>query len=46
MEWYWWVLIVAGVAVIAFIKVKVGGAFLAQMQRRKELERKRLEEDY
>jgi hypothetical protein len=45
MEWYWWILIVVGVVALAWIKVKVGGAFLRSMQERKAAAERRLEED-
>jgi hypothetical protein len=45
MEWYWWVLIVAGVAAVAFVKVKVGGTFMRRLQQDREAARRRFEED-
>lgn len=45
MEWYWWVLIVVGVAALAVVKVKVGGAFLRRLERDREAARRRQEED-
>lgn len=35
MEWYWWVLIAVGVVAIGYLKLKVGGKMLADMQARK-----------
>jgi hypothetical protein len=45
MEWYWWVLIAAGVVAIAYVKIKVGGKMLASMKANKDAERAVLDED-
>lgn len=45
MEWYWWVLIVGGVAALAVLKVKVGGAILRRLERQREAARRLQEED-
>ncbi len=45
MEWYWWVLIAAGVAAFVFIKVKVSGSFMRSMKERQNEKLNRAEED-
>ena len=45
MEWYWWVLIGAGVIGLAIIKVKVGGAWLRKQKEKKEQREKMREDD-
>jgi hypothetical protein len=35
MEWYWWVLIVVGVVVIGYLKLKVWGKIMANMKAKK-----------
>jgi len=36
MEWYWWVLIVVGVVVIGYAKLKVWGAIQKNMAEKKK----------
>lgn len=38
MEWYWWVLILIGVVIIATIKLKVFGMIL-ESRKKRQLER-------
>ena len=35
MEWYWWALIVVGVVVIGYLKLKVWGKIMANMKAKK-----------
>jgi len=35
MEWYWWVLIAVGVAVIGYLKLKVWGKIMDNMKAKK-----------
>jgi len=42
MEWYWWILIVAAAAGLAFIKVKVGGAWMRKQKEKKERREKNM----
>jgi hypothetical protein len=45
MEWYWWVLIVIGVAFVGYLKLKVWGQIMANMKAKKEAQAKLEEED-
>lgn len=45
MEWYWWILIALGVAVIGYIKINIGRKMLANMKKRREEREKLMEED-
>lgn len=45
MKWYWWVLIVVGLVLLAIIKVKVGGAWLRKQQEKKAQRDKLTEHD-
>lgn len=45
LAWYWWVLIAAGVAVIAYLKIVVGGKMLKSMQEKKLAQERLAEED-
>ena len=44
MEWYWWLLIVAVVALFAFIKVKAIGMFFEWRKKRDERMAAQIEE--
>lgn len=37
IAWYWWFLIVIGVVVIGYIKIKVGGKMLSKMGKKKPI---------
>ena len=45
MEWYWWVLIAAGLAGFVFVKIKVGGSWMRKRKEKEELRRRSAEED-
>ncbi|RCX08501.1 hypothetical protein DFR58_14216 [Anaerobacterium chartisolvens] len=46
MEWYWWIVIIAALTGIIFLKVKVGGAWMKKQKEKKEmLEKIREDED-
>lgn len=45
MEWYWWVLIGAGVVVIGYLKLKVWGTIMAKSKAKKEAQAALAEED-
>jgi len=44
MEWYWWVLIVVGVIIIGYLKIKVLGKIMANMKAKKAREEAVLDE--
>lgn len=44
MEWYWWVLIAAGVAVIVWLKILLVPKYLKQQQEKKA-QRARMEDE-
>lgn len=45
MEWYWWVLIALGLAIFAYVKIKVTGKVLNHMKRRQEEKERRMEDN-
>lgn len=45
MQWYWWLLIGVGLVIFAYLKIKIGSAFLRRLQERQEAALRRLEED-
>ena len=45
MEWYWWILIIVGLAGFIFLKIKVGGAWLKKQQQKKQQREKNLEDE-
>ncbi|MGI6357989.1 MAG: hypothetical protein ACOX2K_04755 [Bacillota bacterium] len=45
MQWYHWVLVVVGLALFVYIKVKAASSFLRAMKRRQEERERQLEEE-
>lgn len=45
MEWYWWVLIIAAVAALVPLKIKMSRAFLKNQKEKQEAKAKLLEDD-
>lgn len=44
MEWYWWVLIIVGIAGIGCLKIKMAGKIMANMNKRREEKENRMED--
>ena len=45
MEWYWWALIVAGVAIIVWLKILLVPKFMKKMKDKREARARNEEED-
>ena len=45
MEWYWWALIVAGVAIIVWLKILLVPKFMKKMKDKREMRARNEEED-
>lgn len=45
MEWYWWVILAIVLIGFAYLKVKIGGAWLQKQKENREKREKQLEDD-
>lgn len=45
MNWYWWILIITGIVVIGYIKIKIGQKMMANIKKRREKKEKYLEDE-
>lgn len=37
LEWYWWILIIVGLAAFGYLKIKIGSKMLSKMGKKKPI---------